>query len=165
MHRSSSVRSAVALGAVAVVAAAVPLSALAAAPRKDAGYQGASTQKSGALTLPVDMRVSKDGKSVARFDIQWTGKCAAPTGRQSLGGLSVTLNKPINSQGSFMDTSKFPKDLGNGQKGDFTVALKGKFTKKTLARGTFRVTVSIKDATNQQVDTCDSGSIQWQVRD
>lgn len=165
MHRSSSVRAAIAVGVVALVAALVPISALAAAPRKDAGYQGFSTQKSGNLTLPVDLRVAKDGKSVSRFDIQWTSKCASPTGRGALGGLSVTLKKAVSKQGSFGDTSTFTRDFGGGQTGAFTVVLKGKFTKKTLAKGTFKVSVSIHDATNAQIDTCDSGLISWQARD
>ncbi len=165
MHRPSSVRAAVALGAVALLVALVPLNAFAASPRKDAGYQGSSTQKSGNLTLPVDLRVAKDGKSVTRFDIQWTSKCASPTGRLALGGLSVTLKKAVSKQGSFGDNASFTRDFGNGQKGLFTVVLKGKFNKKTAAKGTFKVSISIRDAANQQVDTCESGSIRWQVRD
>lgn len=171
MNRPSSVRAAVALGATAVLVAAVPLSALAAQPRKDAGYQGASSQKAGDLTLPVDLRITADGKSVSRFDIQWTSKCASPTGRGAIGGLSVTRKMAkggpvvISKEGSFGDSTSFTRALGNNQTGLFAVVLKGKFTKKTLAKGTFKVTVSIKDATGQQVDTCDTGTINWQVRD
>jgi len=164
MHRSSPFRLGVALGAVTLLVALVP-NAFAAQPRKDAGFQGASSQKSGNLTLPVDLRVSKDGKRVTRFDIQWTSKCAAPTGRLALGGLSVTLNKAVNKLGKFGDKATFSRDFGGGQKGNFTVELKGAFTKKTLAKGTFKVDVSIRDAANQQVDTCASGLINWQVRD
>ncbi|MCA1679709.1 MAG: hypothetical protein LC777_12555 [Actinobacteria bacterium] len=165
MHRSSPFRLGVALGAASLLIALVPLNALAAAPRKDAGYQGASTQKSGNLTLPASLRVSKDGKKVNRFNLQWTARCDAPGGRGSLDGLFVTQNKNINSQGSFSYLATVNQDLGGGQKATFMIELKGRFTSKTVARGTFRVRGSIKDAAGAQVDTCSSGNITWSVRD
>lgn len=172
MHRSSSFRACVALGACALAVSLVPSSAMAASPRKDAGYQGASNQLSGDLTLPVALRVSQSGTSVARFDIQWTSKCASPTGRKAIGGLSVTKTKPpaapplpISREGSFGNVQTFTQDFGNNTKGLFTVTLKGKFTKKTQASGSFRVAVSIRDAANTQTDTCDTGNITWKVRD
>ncbi|MEA2190207.1 MAG: hypothetical protein QOI73_328 [Solirubrobacteraceae bacterium] len=165
MHRSSPFRLGVALGAVSLLVALVPLNALAASPRKDAGYQGASTQKSGNLTLPASLRVSKDGKKVNRFNLQWTAKCAAPTGRGSLDGLFVTQNKVISSGGSFSYLSTVTQNLGNAQKATFTIELKGKFTSKTVAKGSFKVNGSIKDAAGAQVDTCTSGNVAWQVRD
>jgi len=164
MHRSSPFRLGVALGAVTLLVALVP-NALAAAPRKDAGYQGASSQKSGNLTLPASLRVSKDGKKVSRFNLQWTAKCAAPAGRRGLDGLFVTQNKTVNKEGSFSYLATVNQDLGGGQKATFTIELKGKFTKRTLAKGTFKVNGSIKDAAGAQVDTCTSGNITWSVRD
>ncbi len=164
MHRSSPFRLGVALGATTLLVALVP-NAIAAQPRKDAGYQGASTQKSGNLTLPASLRVSKDGKKVSRFNLQWTAKCASPTGRGGLDGLFVTQNKAINSQGSFSYLQTVNQNLGAGQSATFTIELKGRFNTKTVARGTFKVNGSIKDAAGQQVDTCTSGSVSWSVRD
>jgi len=164
MHHSSPFRLGVALGATTLLVGLVP-SAIAATPRKDSGYQGATTQKSGNLTLPASLRVSKDGKKVTRFNLQWTAKCAAPTGRGGLDGLFVTQNKAINKEGSFRYLNTVNQDLGGGQKATFTLELKGKFTSKTLAKGTFKVNGSIKDAAGAQVDTCTSGSVGWQVRD
>ena len=164
MHRSSPFRLGVALGATTLLVALVP-NAIASQPRKDAGYQGASTQKSGNLTLPASLRVYKDGKKVSRFNLQWTAKCASPTGRGGLDGLFVTQNKVINKEGSFSYLASVDQDLGGGQKATFTLALKGKFTSKTVAKGTFKVDGSIKDAAGAQVDTCTSGNISWQVRD
>ncbi|MDQ1727353.1 MAG: hypothetical protein QOK14_1398 [Frankiaceae bacterium] len=164
MHRSSPFRLGVALGATTLLVALVP-NAIASQPRKDAGYQGASNQKSGNLTLPASLRVSKDGKKVSRFNLQWTAKCASPTGRGGLDGLFVTQNKVINSQGSFTYLNTVNQQLGGGQTATFVLELKGKFTSKTVAKGTFKVNGSIKDAAGAQVDTCTSGNISWQVRD
>jgi len=164
MHRSSPFRLGVALGAVSLLVALAP-NALAATPRKDAGYQGASTQKSGNLTLPASLRVSKDGKKVTRFNLQWTAKCASPTGRKGLDGLFVTQNKAISKAGSFSYLATVNQDLGGGQMASFTIELKGKFSSKTVAKGSFKVNGAIKDAAGQQVDTCTSGNVAWQVRD
>ena len=157
-------RAAVVTAAVAL-AAALPAAAWSATPRKDAGYQGVSGQKAGPLALPVALRVAKNGRSVTRFDIQWTAKCASPTGRGSLGGLSVTKGRVLSKLGSFSSTTTSTRDLGNATKALFTITLKGRFRTRTRATGTFKVSVSIRDATNQQVDTCDTKTIKWSVRD
>jgi len=152
------------LGATTLLVGLVP-SAIAATPRKDAGYQGATTQKAGNLALPASLRVSKDGKKVSRFNLQWTAKCASPSGRGGLDGLFVTQNKVVNNLGAFSYLATVNQDLGGGQKATFTLELKGRFSSKTIARGTFRVSGSIKDAAGAQVDTCTSGTVNWQVRD
>jgi hypothetical protein len=163
MHRSTPFRLGVALGAVTLLVALVP-SAIAATPRKDAGYEGVTSQKSGTASLPVNARVSKDGKKVLRFNIQWNSKCDDPA-RVAPFGLSVPRNMTLTKGGSFgyksVDTRNFP----DGSKTLFTSELKGKFTKKTLARGTFKVDVSIRNAAGAQIGTCSTGTINWQVRD
>lgn len=165
MHRLSSLRAGVVLGAAALVVALLPVNASAASPRRGAGFQGTSSQKAGALSLPVDLRVATNGRSVTRFDIQWSSRCTAPGGRGSLGGLSVTLNKAVSRLGSFGDDASFTREFGGGTKGVFTVRLRGRFTRRTSATGTFRVSVSIRNAGNAQIDTCDSGNITWRARD
>ncbi|MEJ7798681.1 MAG: hypothetical protein WKF42_09295 [Solirubrobacteraceae bacterium] len=153
------------MGAVTLLTVLLPIDVLAASPRSDAGFQGTSSQRSGSLALPVGLRVSKSARQVTRFDIQWTSECSSPTGRGSLDGLSVTLKRPIGRYGSFSDRTTLTRDLGDNQKGVLTVVLKGRFTKKTTARGTFKVTILIRNAAKQQVDTCDSATARWTVRD
>jgi hypothetical protein len=165
MRRSSSFRLGVATGAAILLTTPLPMNALAASPLKDAGFQGTSSQRSGSLALPVGLRVSKSGRQITRFDIQWTSRCSSATGRGSLDGLSVTLKRPISRLGSFSDRTTLSRDLGGNQRGVFKVLLKGRFGKKTTASGTFKVSVSIRDAANRQIDTCDSATIRWTVRD
>jgi hypothetical protein len=160
-----------ALGAVlgigiAPVAAASPSKAHRAAvktvyPKKGAAFVGVSTQKSGALALPVDVRASANGKVMSRFDIQWAAACQSAAGRGSYGGLSITLNKPINPPGAFIDNGSFTRAFSNGDKGLFTIKLFGRFTSPVRVAGTFRVTVTITDSTGAMTDSCDSGIVNW----
>ncbi len=156
---------ALAAGATLLAGAVSPGLAWAATPRKDAGFQGVTSQKAGPLSLPVAVRVAKNGKSVSRVDIQWTSKCASPTGRGRIGGLSVTRKRKLSKTGAFSNATTSTQDLGNGTKAVFKVSLKGKFRSRTRATGTFKVSVSIRDAAGQQVDTCDTKTIKWTVRD
>jgi hypothetical protein len=131
-----------------------------ASPKKGAAFVGVSTQKSGNLGLPLDLRVSPTGTTMSRFDIEWTSSCTGTGGQGSYGGLSVTLNKKI-AKSVFTDTSTFSKTFSNGDKGAFVTKLYGKFTSPLRAAGTFRVTVTITDPTNTVVDQCDSNVVTW----
>lgn len=130
-------------------------------PRHGAAFVGLSSQKSGNLLLPVDIRASGNSRFMSRFDIQWSASCISASGRGSYGGLSITLNKAINAPGVFTDNSSFTRPFSNGDKGLFTVKLFGKFTSPVRAAGTFRVTVAITDSTGATTDTCDSQVINW----
>jgi hypothetical protein len=129
-------------------------------PKKGAAFVGVSAQKSGNLGLPLDIRVSKNGQTMSRFDIEWTSACTGTGGQGSYGGLSVTLNKPI-VKSVFTDMSTFSKTFSNGDKGAFVTKLYGKWTDPLRAAGTFRVTVVITDTTGATVDSCDSGVVTW----
>ncbi len=156
----------VTITAATLVSVLLPLDAWAALPRKDAGYQGSSSQRAGGkLNYPVAMRVSKSGATLSRFDIQWVAKCAAPEGQRSIGGVAVIQKRRISRKGSFGSTASYSRDVGSGQTADYKIKLAGKFKKRTLATGTFRATVSIKDAAGQQVDSCDSRTFTWKARD
>ncbi|HEY5197605.1 MAG TPA: hypothetical protein VIJ51_11340 [Solirubrobacteraceae bacterium] len=143
------------------VAPAAVAAAKTVVPKKGAAFVGTSTQKSGNLGLPLDLRVSPTGTTMGRFDIEWTSTCQGTGGQGSYGGLSVTLNKKI-TKGVFTDTSTFSKAFSNGDKGAFVTKLYGKFTNPLRAAGTFRVTVIITDGTTgATVDSCDSGVVTW----
>jgi hypothetical protein len=156
---------AIAITAATLVTVLLPLDAGAALPRKDAGYQGSSSQKLGKLTDPVALRVSTSGASVTRFDIQWRANCTPAGGRGSLGGLAVIKSRPVSSKGAFGSAASYSRNFGGGLTARYTVTMTGRFTKRTLARGTLRVTVSIASADGQQVDSCNSGAVTWQARD
>jgi hypothetical protein len=129
-------------------------------PKKGAAFVGVSTQKSGNLFLPLDIRASQTGKVMSRFDIEWTSACTGSGGQSSYGGLSVTLNKAITN-GVFTDQSTFTKSFSNGDTGAFVTKLYGKFTDPLRAAGTFRVTVAITNPAGVNVDSCDSGIVTW----
>ncbi|HWH10184.1 MAG TPA: hypothetical protein VG165_03585 [Solirubrobacteraceae bacterium] len=150
-----------ALGAALGIGVVPVAVAAAATPKKGAAFVGTSTQKSGNLGLPLDIRVSPTATTMGRFDIEWTSTCQGTGGQGSYGGLSVTLNKKI-TKGVFTDQSTFSKSFSNGDKGAFVTKLYGKFTSPLRAAGTFRVTVVITDGTSgATVDTCDSGVVTW----
>lgn len=130
-------------------------------PKRGAAFVGVSSQKSGNLALPVDIRASANAKAMSRFDIQWAAACQSASGRGSYGGLSITLNKPITPPGVFTDNGSFTRMFSNGDKGLFTIKLFGRFTSPLRAAGTFRVTVAITDSTGATTDTCDSGVVNW----
>ena len=134
-------------------------------PRKGAGYVGVSSQKSGMLALPVDLRASANATVMSRFDIQWAATCMSTTGRGSYGGLSITLNKKIAAPGVFTDNGSFTRMFSDGSKGLFTIKVFGQFTSPTRVAGTFRVTVGITDTTGATTDTCDSGVVRWSATD
>jgi hypothetical protein len=152
------------LGA-ALTTSAIPVASAGAAskhiyPKKGAAFAGVSSQKSGTVPLPLDIRASPNGTYMSRFDIEWSATCTSPTGRGSYGGLSITLNKKITAS-VFTDTGSFTRSFSNGDKGTFNIKLFGKFTSKLRAAGTFQVTVTINDSTGALTDTCSSGVVTW----
>jgi hypothetical protein len=155
------------LGA-ALTASALPVATAGAAskstkhvyPRKGAAFAGTSSQKSGSVPLPLDIRASPNGTYMSRFDIEWSATCTSPTGRGSYGGLSITLNKQIVAS-VFTDTGSFTRSFSNGDKGTFKIKLFGKFTSPLRAAGTFQVNVTINDSSGALTDTCTSGVVNW----
>jgi hypothetical protein len=158
---------ALALGTV-LTATAVPVAAAGAAatstrhvyPKKGAAFVGTSSQKSGNLPLPIDIRASPNGTYMARLDIEWSASCTSATGRGSYGGRSITLNKQIVNS-VFTDSGSFMRSFSNGDVGTFNIKLFGKFTSPLRAAGTFQVSVTIDDSTGALTDTCNSGVINW----
>jgi hypothetical protein len=149
----------------ALVATALPVASAVAAPRhvypkKGGAFAGVSSQKSGTVPLPLDIRASPNGTYVARFDIEWSATCTSPTGRGSYGGLSITLNKQIKSS-VFTDSGSFTRSFSNGDKGTFNIKLFGKFTSSVRAAGTFQVNATIDDSAGALTDTCSSGVVNW----
>jgi hypothetical protein len=149
-----------ALTAVAIPAASAGAAAKSGYPRKGAAFAGVSSQKSGTIGLPVDIRASPNGTYMARFDIEWTATCTSPTGRGSYGGLSITQNKPIKA-GVFTDGGSFTRSFSNGDVGTFNIKLFGKFTSPLRAAGTFQVNVTVDDSTGALTDTCTSKVVNW----
>ncbi|MGI8803468.1 MAG: hypothetical protein ACR2KV_15105 [Solirubrobacteraceae bacterium] len=133
-------------------------------PRRGAGFVGVSSQKSGKLALPVDLRAASNSHVMSRFEIQWAAACQGSAGR-SYGGLSITLNKTITPHGVFTDGNTFTRAFSNGDKGLFTIRVYGRFTSPTRAGGTFRVTVAITNSAGAATNACDSGVITWSATD
>jgi hypothetical protein len=155
------------LGA-ALTACAIPVASAVAAskstksvfPKKGAAFVGVSSQKSGNVALPLDLRASPNGTFVSRFDLEWSATCTSKTGRGSYGGLSITVNKQIKS-GTFTDTGSFSRSFSNGDKGTFGVKIFGKFTSPLRVAGTFQTDITITDSSGALTDTCTSGVVNW----
>jgi hypothetical protein len=168
MHEMTRRMSRAAVLGAALTASAIPIASAGAAtkstkhiyPRKGAAFAGVSSQKSGTIGLPLDIRASPNGTYVARFDIEWSATCTSATGRGSYGGLSITLNKQIVNS-VFTDSGSFTRSFSNGDKGTFNIKLFGQFTSPLRAAGTFQVNVTINDSAGALTDTCTSGVITW----
>lgn len=130
-------------------------------PKRGAAFVGATSQKSGALALPVGVRASASGHVMTRLDLQWSAACTSASGKGSYGGLSISLNKKIVAPGVFTDASTFTRAFSGGAKGVFTIRLYGRFTSPSRVAGTMRVTANVSDASGVTTDTCDSGVIKW----
>jgi hypothetical protein len=129
-------------------------------PKKGGAFAGISSQRSGTVGLPLDIRASPNGTFMSRFDIEWSATCQSPTGRGTYGGLSITLNKPIVN-GVFTDSGSFTRSFSNGDKGTFNIKLYGKFTSPLRAAGTFQVNATVTDSSGAVTDTCTSGVVTW----
>jgi hypothetical protein len=125
-----------------------------------AGFAGVSSQKSGNLGLPVDVRASATGRVMKRLDIQWVATCHGTSTSQTYSGLSVTLNRKLTSHGVFTNIATFSK-LSDGDKGVFTTKLYGRFTSPNRVAGTLRVTVATTGGSGATTATCDSGTVTW----
>jgi hypothetical protein len=162
--------SAAACAAVAPAAGIAKTSAHASAkkkgPKKGAGLVGTTSQSAGAVNYPADLRVSANGKSISRFDLHWVTQCQTSAGATStFDGLSITLNKPISSKGSFGDSGSFTRNLGAGNSALYVVAVTGQFHSPTAVSGTFRLTITVTDATHTTIQTCASGAVSWSASD
>lgn len=134
-------------------------------PRRGAGFVGVSSQKAGQFALPVDLRASANGNQVARFDIYWFTKCTNPTGPTLPPGESITLNRPIASNGSFSAVNNVNLTFPGGVTATSLIKLYGRFTSPTRAAGTFSVSLTLKDANGNPANQCDTGPVTWTVTD
>jgi hypothetical protein len=128
-----------------------------------AGLAGVSSQKSGKIGLPVDVRASGTGRVMNRLDIQWVATCQGAGTSQTYSGLSVTVDRKLNTHGVFTNTATFTKSLSGGTKGVFTTKLYGRFISPNRVAGTLKVTVGLSDGSGATTATCDSGTISWRA--
>src|SRR5436305_14549796 len=83
-------------------------------PKRGAAFVGFTSQKSGTVALPVDLRASPSGHVMNRLDLQWAATCQGAGGTGSYGGLSVTPGKKILAPVGFTDANTFTRTLGAG---------------------------------------------------
>jgi len=160
MSRAVALGTALTVSAISIGSAGAASKSKHSYPKKGGAFAGVSSQKSGNVPLPLDIRASPNGTFMARFDIEWSATCTSPTGRGTYGGLSITLNKPITSS-VFTDTGSFTRSFSNGDKGTFNIKLYGKFTSSVRAAGTFQVNATVADSSGAVTDTCTSGLVNW----
>lgn len=119
-------------------------------------YFGNTSQR-----LPMVLRVSADGRSIAQQALLWNARCKRNAA--GLGRATSSPSFPIRAGGRFSFTERYTESYG-GLVAHITSTHEGRFGLSTAA-GTWRVKVDVRNpSTGKQADSCDSGPIRWAVR-
>lgn len=125
-------------------------------PLAGRSYYGNTSQR-----LPVVLRVSRDGRSVAEQAVLWDAHC-----KKNVTGLGRATGSPpiaISSDGTFSFTERYTETYG-AFVARITSTHEGRFGRSTVA-GTWRVKVDVRNgSTNVKADSCDSGLVRWAAR-
>jgi hypothetical protein len=146
-----------ALAATVALTGLLPATVLAATPTKGP-YKGHSDQAD-APDNGVELRVDRHHK-VARFAIDWSGKCDRPNKFWDAGTeIKDPKNDPI---GTFHDHGKYTSKTDSGFTGRVTLTVDGHFTDRTHATGEWKASVKVYNPNGNRVDTC-SVKTHWHV--
>jgi hypothetical protein len=143
---------AVAAGATAAVAGAVP-------PPPDGTFQG-NTSQSNIERHRIQVETNADGH-VQRVFIQWRAKCKVKG--QFWTSTTKVANGPnglAQSGDQFSRKKTYTGDAGGGVKGRITYTLKGHFEDNDNAAGTWTAKVIVKRK-GKKIDTCKLPQITW----
>jgi hypothetical protein len=131
------------------VAGLLAATALAVTPTKGV-YTGASDQVK-VQDHGVTLRVDRHHK-VVHFEIGWRARCDRPGKFWTAG---TQIDNPVNDgNGVFHDHGSYTSHTANGFNGDITLTLKGHFTDKTHAQGSWKANVKVYNAQHKKVDNC-----------
>jgi hypothetical protein len=107
---------------------------------------------------PVVLEVSPGVDRINSLLIPWTASCGS-------GGWmwdTANLSGPITAAGAFGGTLNPTVDLGDGRLAHETQVLGG-MVSRSSAFGAWRVQTSIVDATEAELDTCDTGPLSFKL--
>ena len=111
----------------------------------------------------IAIQVSKDARQVVRADVGMRLQCMS-------GGFTNDsdsyIKLPLSTSGSFSASfSHQTVDFGDGHKAEYSGKMKGKLNaRRTSGTGTWSLKYVERDATGAVVDTCDSGTVTWKVK-
>jgi hypothetical protein len=114
----------------------------------------------------ISFKFVNDGRKLRNGKISWTADCNSAGPKALSDVTSFSFSRPVVSRnGVFaIPPGSYNADLGSGFTGRISVRLGGRFVSEIRAVGTFRGRATVFDSTGQEVDRCDSGRINWNVR-
>lgn len=123
------------------------------------GYAGVTSQQ-----LPVAASFSPGVKKLVKLDVEWRAACQHNADYKTGTHYNFAFNDPIRN-GGFVDNGHLSTDLGGGYTGYQTIHTDGHFVNAKVVKGTFRLSMTVKDAKGTVADQCDTGPVTWTVRD
>ena len=153
---------ALALAASSVLAvAAAPPGRAASAPRGVA-YAGQTSQD-----LPVSFVLSRDRRTIKRFDIEWYAEADQCTsGVTYVSGTTFGARKTrslrLSSRRTFRHTYVDALTVPAVARVEETPVVRGTVG-RTRASGAFRVTAVVTDAAGEVINRCDTGTLTWRA--
>jgi hypothetical protein len=144
----------------------LPASASAVIPQKGK-FAGATSQTTPeGNPVGLEIKVTHGGFRVKRFAIGWVANCDSgftPLVQATKAVSPVSLGGKFHVGGAYKSTSG--NLAGTQYSAEVTSKLKGKFTGKRKAKGTFQATaVLIDSTTNAPVSTCTTGPVTWKAK-
>ena len=110
----------------------------------------------------VDIKMTHGGRRLKSFDIVWLATCDSGFTTLSQGTHAVGS---LNKRGSFQGSDTYFSDTGNLAGTPYTAMvtdhLRGRFTGRSKAQGTFQATAVLRDAGGNPVSSCSSPRLSW----
>jgi hypothetical protein len=130
-------------------------------------FEGATSQTTPeGNPVGLEIKVTHGGFRVKRFAIGWVATCDSgftPLVQATKAVAPVSLGGKFHVGGDYKSTSG--NLAGTQYSAQVTSKLKGKFTGKRKAKGTFQATaVLIDSTTNAPVSTCTTGPVTWKAK-
>jgi hypothetical protein len=148
--------------AVATTLATAGAASAPAAPARAQGvaYAGQTTQDS-----PVSFVLSRDRKTIKRFDIDWYAPFTQCTnGVAYVSGTTFGARKTkalrLSSRRTFRHTYVDALTVPGTARVEERPVIRGTVG-RTRASGSFRATAVVTDATGAEINRCDTGTIRW----
>ena len=146
-----------------VAALLICATAAAAAIPKSGKFDGTTSQ-----TYPdgsqgaVAIKMTHHGQRIRSFDITWLADCDGGFTALSQG---THAEGSVSGRGKFRGQDTYFSDQGNLTGTQYTAMvtdrLRGRFTSRTRAKGTFEATAVLSDAGGQPVSSCSSPTLTW----
>jgi len=149
------------------LAASTVWAGVAATPARTAPAQGVAYAGETSQDLPVSFVLSRDRKTIKRFDIEWYAPFA-----QCLNGVVYVSGSTFGARKTKALRLSSRRTFRHTYVDDLTVpgvahveerpVVRGT-AGRTRASGTFRATAVVTDGTGAEINRCDTGTIRWRA--